>query len=306
MSRPSVPQLEAFFWTAELGSVQRAAEVLNVTQPTLSLRLKQVEATVRSPLLERHGRGLRMTRHGQAYLARVKIVLDAYNSLLIRSEVPDIGGSMRIGMAEGFAVACMAAMVQDLQADFPQLRPEWVVATSAGLEQLLADGHLDLAILVDPLSLKGIRLSALGAQPNGWAAPAAFGEIKATPRNLAKLTVVATPPPTAMYRATLAWFAEDKVTPRQVCVCSSLNAALQLVAAGLGVGIFPEKVIEAFPVQPALQKLSPEPTLRDGHVYLADRLSADEWRTASLLRTIERTCDRLGYFEARTETGGPR
>ncbi len=301
MSRPSVPQLEAFFWTAELGSVQRAAEILNVTQPTLSLRLKQLEESARSPLLERHGRGLRVTRHGQAYLVRVKIVLDAYNALVARSEVPDIGGSMRIGVAEGFAVACMAALVHDLRADFPLLRPEWVVATSAGLEQSLAEGSLDLAILVDPLSLKGVRLSALGPQANGWAAPAAMGHINATPRTLANLTVVTTPPQTAMYRATFAWFAEDKVTPQQVCVCSSLNAALQLVAAGVGVGIFPTKVIQAFPVQPTLQKLHPDPALRDGHVYLADRFSADEARTASLLRTIERTCDRLDYFQT-----GPR
>lgn len=252
---------------------------------------------MRSPLLEKHGRGVRVTRHGQAYLAKVKVVLETYNSLVTRSEVPDIGGSMRIGVAEGFAVVCMSAMVRDLHADFPLLRPEWVVATSAGLEQNLAEGNLDLAILVDPLFLKGVRLSALGAQPNAWAAPAAFDHIQATPRSLAKVTVVTTPAQTAMYRATLAWFAEDKVTPQHVCVCSSLNAALQLVVGGLGVGIFPEKVIHAFPVQPGLQKLNSEPGLRDGHVYVADRVSADETRTASLLRTIERTCDRLGYFE---------
>ena len=300
MSRPSVPQLEAFFWTAELGSVRKAAEALNVTQPTLSFRLKQLETTMRSPLLEKHGRGVRVTRHGQAYLARVKIVLDAYNSLITRAEVPGIEGSMRIGVAEGFAVACMSAMVHDLHADFPLLRPEWIVATSAGLGQTLAEGNLDLAILVDPLFLKGVRLSALGAQPNGWAGPVALKHIQATPRSLAKFTVVTTPPQTAMYRATFAWFAEDKVTPQQVCVCSSLNAALQLVGDGLGVGIFPEKVIQAFSVQPGLQKLNSEPGVRDGHVYVADRVSADEARTASLQRTIERTCARLGYFETLT------
>lgn len=298
MSRPSIPQLEAFFWTAELGSVQRAAEILNVTQPTLSLRLKQIEETVSSPLFERHGRGLRLTRHGQAYLARVKAVLDAYNSLITRSKVPDIGGAMRIGVAEGFAVACMAAMVEDLQHDYPMLRPEWVVATSAGLEQSLAEGKLDLAILVDPLSLRGIRLSALGPQPNGWAAPAAFGPIDATPHGLAKFTIVTTPPQTAMYRATFAWFAEDKVSPANVCVCSSLNAALQLVAAGLGVGIFPAKAIDAHPQRSALQRLMPDPKLRAGHVYLADRSTADEARSAALLRTIERTCEKLQFFEA--------
>jgi DNA-binding transcriptional LysR family regulator len=297
MYRPSIPQLEAFFWTAELGSMQRAADFLNVTQPTLSLRLKQMEVGAKSPLLARHGRGVRVTRYGQAFLARTKIVLDAYNNLILDSATPQIAGIMRIGVAEGFAVACMAALVEELQTDFPLLRPEWVVATSAGLEQSLKEGQLDLGVLVDPVGIGGVRLSALGAQANAWAVPSELHKgIETTPRALAKFTIITTPPQTAMYRATFAWFAEDKVTPDKVCVCSSLNAALQLVAAGLGIGIFPAKAIDAYPLVGAIRKLSSTPSIRDGHVFVADRSTSDEKRTTALLQTIERTCDRIGYF----------
>jgi DNA-binding transcriptional LysR family regulator len=298
MNNFSIGQLQAFRWTAELGSVQKAADHLHVTQPSLSLRLKQLEAEVETPLFEKHGRGLRLTRDGHAFLSRTKIVLDAYDDLRRSSRTPEIAGTLRMGVAEGFAVACMATLIAALRRDFPLLRPEWAVATSAGLEQQLANGELDMAILVDPLGLREVRLFALGIQVNSWALSATvFPKIGPTPRDLAKLTVITTPPPTAMYRATLGWFAEEKITPENICLCSSLNAALQLVAAGLGAGIFPVKVVDAYPLKGALRKLKAEPNLRGGRVFVADREGSDQARTQALVRVIEETALELKYFE---------
>jgi DNA-binding transcriptional LysR family regulator len=297
MNNFSIGQLEAFRWTAELGSVQKAADRLNVTQPSLSLRLKQLEAEVSAPLFERHGRKLRLTRHGHTFLSRTRIVLDAYEDLRRASRVPEISGSLRIGLAEGFAVACMATLIADLQANFPLLRPEWAVATSAGLEQQLADGDLDLAILVEPMGLRDVRLFSLGTQSNSWAICAdMYDRVAPRPRDLAKLTVITTPPPTSMYRATLGWFAKEKISPENVCLCSSLNAALQLVAAGLGTGIFPAKVIDAYPLTGRLRKLDAKPALQDGRVYVADRTTTDQMQTQALIRVIEQTAQRLEYF----------
>lgn len=298
MNNFSIGQLEAFRWTAELGSVQKAADRLHVTQPSLSLRLKQLDAEVETPLFERHGRGLRLTRHGQTFLSRTRIVLDAYEDLKRSSGVPEISGTLRIGVAEGFAVACMASLIPALQSNFPLLRPEWTIATSAGLEQHLADGELDAAILVEPIGLGEVRLFALGSQTNSWAvSTAAFPDITPGAADLAKLTIITTPPPTAMYRATLGWFAEGKITPEKICLCSSLNAALQLVAAGLGAGIFPAKMIEAYPKMEALRTLKTDPALREGRVFVADRVTSDEGRTQALIRVIEEMTQSLKYFE---------
>lgn len=299
MNRPSIPQLEAFYWTARLGSVQKAADRLNVTQPTLSLRLKQLEAEIASPLFERNGRGLRLTRHGHAFLGRVSVVLDAYRGLSNLSHTPAVEGVVRIGVAEGFAVACMSALISELRANFPLLRPEWVVATSDILEQSLANGELDVAILVDPIGLRDVRLFALGAQTNDWVVSSTFAaSVGSSPSQLAQLTIITTPPPTAMYRATVGWFAGEKITPESTCVCSSLNAALQLVAAGTGIGIFPSKVVEAYPLKGALRTISTKPALTDGRVFFADRSASDEARTQALLRTVERTANDLRYFKA--------
>lgn len=147
------------------------------------------------------------------------------------------------------------------------LRPEWVVATSDVLEQSLTNGELDVAILVDPIGLREVRLSALGVQTNDWVGASGMQNVGSSPRQLAQSTIVTTPPPTAMYRTTIGWFAGAKITPEKTCLCSSLNAALQIVAAGTGIGIFPSKVVEAYPLKGALRTILTEPSLTDGRVF---------------------------------------
>src|SRR6201988_1571430 len=56
--RLTLAQLETFFWTAQLGSAQRAAQHLNLAQPTVSLRLKELQEAMGASLLERTSRGL--------------------------------------------------------------------------------------------------------------------------------------------------------------------------------------------------------------------------------------------------------
>lgn len=135
MRRISIPQLEAFYWTAELGSVQKAAEKLNVAQPTLSLRLRQLDASISSPVLERAGRGVRLTREGHTFLRHTKLVLTAHRELHASSRVAEVSGPLRFGLAGGFAAICLPRIIAALRDEFPLLRPEWTVDTSTGLSR---------------------------------------------------------------------------------------------------------------------------------------------------------------------------
>src|ERR1700676_4001981 len=147
MGRITIAQLEAFHWVAELGAVHKAAKRLNVTQPTVSFRLRQLETELAAPLLEPHGRGVRLTPAGYGFLAKVKLVLDAYAHLHSAAPTSAISGALRIGLAEGFAVACLPHLVPALAGEYPLLHPEWTVTTSSALAQELVDGDLDLAVV---------------------------------------------------------------------------------------------------------------------------------------------------------------
>jgi DNA-binding transcriptional LysR family regulator len=297
MNHVSIAQLEAFYWVAELGSVHRAAAQLNVTQPTLSLRLRKLEAELAIAVLERHGRGVRVTRAGHSFLSKAKLVLDAYRHLRKAASPTAINGRLRIGLAEGFAVACLRHLVLALAKRYPLLSPEWTVTTSSALEQELLQGGLDLAVLVDPVGDRALRLVSLGPQPNTWAGtPAVSKRIGTSSRALSRFTVITTPPPTSMHRNTVAWFASAEQKPGPLCICTSVNAAAQLVAAGIGIGIFPQRMIEAYRPSGALAAIATKPPLTVGRVYLADRITADPDRTEAVMRVIESVTVKLGYF----------
>ena len=302
MNRVSIAQLEAFYWVAELGSVHRAAAHLNVTQPTLSLRLRKLETELATPVLERYGRGVRVSRAGHAFLAKVKPVLDAYGHLHKAGTPAAVEGRIRIGLAEGFAVVCLRHLVPALARQYKLLRPEWTVTTSSALEQELLQGNLDLAVLVDPVGDRSLRLVPLGPQPNVWAATTAIARrMGKSPRALSSLTVITTPPPTSMYRNTIAWFSSARLKPGPLCICTSVNAAAQLVAAGIGVGIFPKRMIEAYRPASALAVIATRPQLAVGRVYLAHHITADTDRIEAVMRVIEGVTTDLNYFDGKRE-----
>ena len=298
MSRMSLAQIEAFYWVGELGSVQKAATKLHLAQPTVSLRLRQLEAALAAPVLERHGRGIRLTPAGHAFFVQAQAVLQAYRRMQLGLGDAGLSGVLRIGLAEGFATACLPHLVPALAEAFPQLRPEWTVTTSSGLEQDLADGKLDLAVLVDAVGHRDVRLLPLGLQSNVWAASPRLGlRSGASPRDLCRMTIVTTPPPTSMYRTTLGWFAEAGEAPGPLCVCTSVNVAAQLVAAGVGIGMFPARMIEGYVGAGALVAVATDPPLGVGHVFAADRVTADPARTGSIVGVLVEVTRALGYFD---------
>ena len=84
---------------AEHGSYTRAAEVLHVSQPTLSQQIKQLEETLQSPLLDRTSRGVRLTDAGEVYIFHARRAwgeLDAGTRAI--HDVKDLSrGSLRLG-----------------------------------------------------------------------------------------------------------------------------------------------------------------------------------------------------------------
>ena len=297
MGRATVAQLEAFCLVADLGSVRHAAERLNLTQPTVSLRLRQLQETLLCPVFEPHGRGIRLTQAGHEFLAKARPVVDAYMAMSSGTEPAVIAGTLRIGLAEGFAVACLPALIPSLARAYPRLRPEWTVTTSATLERSLIDAALDLAVLVDPIGDRTLRLLPLGSQRSVWAASARLPvRAKSAPRDLQRFTVVTTLPGTAMHRQSVAWFAARALEPGPMCLCTSVNAAAQLVGAGMGIGVFPARMVEASSMGGRLVALQTRPALPPGRVYVAGRAGDDQNRTETLMRVMTSVTNDLDYF----------
>src|ERR1700692_2906800 len=166
--RVTLAQLEAFFWTVQLGSAHRAAQHLNLAQPTVSLRLKELSTALGVSVLERTGRSLHITPEGRTLLPRVSAIMAELRGIGREDADRDIAGPIRGGLAEGFAVTCLPPLLAALQVDYPALQPEWVVSTSTTLEAALLRDSLDLAVLLNPMGDERLQLMPLGLQPTSW------------------------------------------------------------------------------------------------------------------------------------------
>jgi DNA-binding transcriptional LysR family regulator len=83
-----------------------------------------------------------------------------------------------------------------------------------------------------------------------------------------------------------------------LCVCTSVNAAAQLAGAGIGIGIFPARMLEAYHLAGTIAAIATDPPLTIGRVYMADRVTADQSRTEAVMRILERVTRKLDYFSA--------
>lgn len=130
----------------EVGSLRRAAEQLNITQPALSRSLAQLEAHFGQPLVERHARGVRPTAFGLRVLA-VSNRLERYWGIAeqeLRGPSQADAPVLRIGAGPAWRSGVLTGVFAEMQRRFPDLQ---IVLTPAPYGQGVAslnDGKLDV------------------------------------------------------------------------------------------------------------------------------------------------------------------
>jgi DNA-binding transcriptional LysR family regulator len=294
--RITFAQLEAFVWVAQLGSVQLAARQLNLAQPTVSLRIRDLERSLGRDLFERSGRGVRPSDAGLNLLERASAILDEVSKIRTVAAA-DITGPVRIGLAEGFAMVCVAPLMELMRERCPGLRPELSVSTSSVLERDLAAHRLDLAFLVNPVGQPGLRMQPLGAQPNAWVAAGGSGiGPLIRPADARLLPIISNPPPSAMFRQITEWFATAGLEPTRIDICTSVTLVTHLVAAGVGIGLLPIKMIEPQVASGALRILDSIPTVEYGRVFATFWEGGRTPAVDAVLRLVRQVLGTMDYL----------
>ena len=296
MSRITLQQIEAFYWTATLGSVQKAADRLSLSQPAVSLRLREFETSIGAPLFERSGRRRAPTQGPPELLRNARAVLDAVESL---GDVATarIGGVVKVGFAEGFALACVPRIIERLHLGYPDLHPELTVATSSSVEAPLHDGLLDLAYLVEPTEFEGFTYVYLGLQPTSWVAARGFelaGPL--TPGMLARVRVVSNQPGTIGYRQVVRWFASEGLKPSHLDICSSVAIQAKLIEAGTGIGILPTRMVESQIASGQLKVLESFPPVQPVAIFLVYRAESLNPAARAMIECVNETLADMDYL----------
>jgi len=170
---PSIQQLRYLVAVADTLHFRRAAELCNVTQPTLSGQLQALESRLGVQLVERSRSRVILTPAGQEIVVRARVVLRDVQDIvdLARRGRGPLGGTLRLGILPTLGPYLMPHLVPELHRSYPDLRYFVREGMPGSLLHQLEDGNLDLLILAEPAASEDLEVAPLFLEPLLLATP---------------------------------------------------------------------------------------------------------------------------------------
>nr|WP_318540632.1 LysR family transcriptional regulator [Terribacillus saccharophilus] len=143
--------IRTFATIVKHGNFLKAAEVLNYSQPTITLHIKHLEEEIGEKLLER-GKTLKLTESGRVFYERANSLLQEYEKLTNTLQDLEVGiaGLIRIGISEPTASLEFPAIIADFKEKYPHVELSIQVADANTLSSLLYHDEIDFAICGAP------------------------------------------------------------------------------------------------------------------------------------------------------------
>lgn len=240
--RVTPQQLRAFEATARLLSVTRAAESLHVTQPTVSVQLRELAEAVGEPLFETVGRRIRLTQAGEAMLQAV----EEWGAMWQRfeSKLAEIHGLVR-GRLRIAAVTTAEYFVPDLLGPFAAAHPgvtiDLAVENRDRVIERLQRGVDDLAVMMLPPDDLPLERAPFLDNPLVVVAPSthplAHQKKRIALSRLAKERWLLRETGSGTRMAAEQFFAEHQFVPNVVMSLGSNEAIKHAVGAKLGIAV---------------------------------------------------------------------
>lgn len=246
MRKYSLAQIEALLMISRLGTFHAAAKHINVTQPTISLRIKELEDALGTQFFEREGRTARLSADGVIAAQYAEQVLSLFDQMETRLRTGDpLQGTLRVGSSETVAIACLPKIMSMLGETYPRLRVELTVSNSFILCEQLKSSHLDIAFLSDPGIEAQIHMEPLGLAPVAWTGSAKkpLATTLLHPADLMETTILCVPPPSPLYEIVAKWCTAEKASRPALSTCNSLAMIAKLVASGVAMSVLPTCIL---------------------------------------------------------------
>jgi LysR family hydrogen peroxide-inducible transcriptional activator len=285
MTPISMKHLRYFQALAHHGHFGRAAEACAISQPALSVQIKELEEIVGAPLVERGPRQARLTSLGEAFAARAVEILRAVDDLgeLARASYSPLAGRLRIGVIPTVAPYLLPTIIKNLAARYPglDLRPREAI-TRTLIDDLLA-ARLDAAVVALPVSEPSLHEAPLFEEEFMLVRPAEdAGKPVPSAESLRAMRLLLLEEGHCFRDQALSFCRMSPSGPRDLMEGSALATLVQMVGAGIGVTLIPEMAarIETRSADVSVARLRPpRPTRTIGMIWrrsnpLADQLTA--------------------------------
>ncbi len=251
MNRLRLKQLALVAALGEQRNLHRAAAAINVTQPTATKMLHDVELVFGFPLFERLPRGMQPTELGREVVRFAVRLLADFDRFAEDLDDKRRGGygQLVVGAIMGAAPDLVARAVADLKAKRPLLVVRLLGETSDEILDLLAERKIDLAVgrFAGPLQHNEFDFEPL-ANETLYVVARAGHPLAGMPalelRDLADLPWVVQPLTSPARQLLEQEFAQARMaTPANLVEASSIFATLQLLQTSDAVAVLPESVV---------------------------------------------------------------
>ena len=289
MSKPiNLGHLQTFVTVVRQGSFSAAAQRLDITQPAVSLQIRQLERRLGAALIERVGRRMRPTAAGNELLAHAEpiqaVVASAVDAVARRAT--GAMGRVRLGTGATACIFLLPRLLKDLRQRFPRLEITVTTGNTADIVKAIEENVLDVGLVTLPAAGRAFDITPVLKDefvviaPPGLKLPA-----RVTAAALATHPVLLFEPGGNTRKITDEWLAASGVALQPVMSLGSVEAIKALVAAGLGCAILPAMAVQQAldrgdlqvrPLSPRLQRTLAVVIRRDKrlHAGLSDLVGA--------------------------------
>lgn len=280
----SFRQLRYFKAVADERHFGRAAEACHISQPALSMQIKELEQQLGVQLVERHQKGVRLTAEGRETARRAARILLEVQDLedFAANPAGPLGRSLSLGAIPTIAPYFLPVVLPEIQAQYPDLQLTLQETQTDKLIGELAEGQLDVALLALPAGDNRFRSRAIFEDKFLLAMPArsqAPDYVKAS--DLKSDSLILLEEGHCLRDQALAVCGTVTSGAMNQFGATSLATILQMVSSGYGSTLVPEMAV---PVEIrsdaplALRHLVPEPSRTVGLIWRANAPRQERFR----------------------------
>ena len=239
MRNATFRQLRVFTEVARHLSFARAAEVLHLTPPAVTMQVKDLEGHVGLPLFERTGRQVALTTAGEYMLVYARKVLatlkDAEDAAARLKQVE--AGQLTIGMVST-AKYFLPRLLAEFQREHPGVELRLAVGNREQLVKMLHNNEVDIAVMGRPPKELATRAEPFAAHPHVFVAPTDHPLLKIghpTVESLRPYGFILREPGSGTRAAMEKFLEKSRMEPRVVMEMTSNETIKQAVMAGMGI-----------------------------------------------------------------------
>ncbi|MDR3398202.1 MAG: LysR family transcriptional regulator [Pandoraea sp.] len=249
MRRLNLDQLHTFSEVIDAGSFSAAAARLDLSQPAVSLQVRQLEQRLNVRLIERVGKRLKPTSAGLTLLEHARRIDAAVDDAMqaLSSHASGVAGEVAIGTGATACIHLLPPMLRAMRKRHPMLDIRVSTGNTDDVVTAVTENRLDIGLVTLPAAGRSLHITPVLRDEFVAIAPASdqHWAAEVTPQTLVAAPMVAFESGSSTRLLIDEWFLQAGLRVRPVMALGSIEAIKEMVAAGLGYSIVPRMSVNA-------------------------------------------------------------